>query len=85
MSQQKTPRRAFTMIGEVISERADGAPDPCGMGVTCVCELQLRHQPKCRFLLASQLSVELACEHGFQACPTCDPCTCGTGATEGVR
>ncbi len=52
----------------------------------CVCELQKTHKPGCRFLRAASLSVELACEHGFQACPICDPCDCGAAVPlEGVR
>jgi hypothetical protein len=56
----------------------------CGH-VTCVCGLRLKHRKGCRFLRAAELSVELACDHGFQACPICDPCDCGAGEVEGIR
>ncbi len=52
----------------------------------CICQLQKAHKPDCRFMRAARLSVELACDHGFQACPICDPCTCGAAVTlEGIR
>lgn len=58
----------------------------CGY-VTCVCNVQIAHRPGCRYRRAALLTVELACEHGYQACPTCDPCTCGASkeATKGIR
>lgn len=58
----------------------------CGfIGSLCICELKKKHKPDCRFLKAASLSIELACEHGYQACPICDPCDCGAGQEEGVK
>lgn len=57
----------------------------CGNLATCTCQLEVKHKAHCRFLRAAKLSVELACKHGFQACPECDPCDCGAGEKEGVR
>lgn len=57
----------------------------CGNLVTCTCKLAVKHKPKCRYFRAAQLGIELACEHGLQACPKCDPCSCGAGETKGVR
>ena len=51
----------------------------------CICALNTKHKADCRFLRAARLGVELACCHGFQACPLCDPCSCGAGETKGVR
>lgn len=48
----------------------------CGNLVSCICEVRKTHGKKCRYRIASELSFELACEHGFEACPKCDPCTC---------
>lgn len=56
----------------------------CGY-VICICEIVEKHREDCRFRIAASLSVELACEHGFQACPICDKCTCGAGQEEGLR
>lgn len=51
----------------------------------CICSLKERHKDNCRFLRAARLPMELACEHGFQACPKCDPCDCGAGEAKGIR
>lgn len=57
----------------------------CGF-FACVCQLRNRHDKGCKFLRAAVLSVELACEHGYQACPICDPCTCDPKRCEkGIR
>jgi hypothetical protein len=42
----------------------------------CVCDLRARHDEKCPFLLAAAGAVGLACQHGHDVCPICDPCTC---------
>lgn len=58
----------------------------CGNLATCTCEIEKKHKKGCRFLRAATLSVELPCDHGLQACPTCDPCTCSPPiAAEGIR
>lgn len=58
----------------------------CGNLVTCTCGLAAQHDATCRFRRAAELSIEVACPHGFQACPRCDPCDCGyTGPIVGVR
>ncbi len=63
-----------------------GACVRCGNLVHCTCTLQERHQPGRRFVRAAMLSVELACEHGYQACPLCDPCSCEPKREEkGIR
>jgi hypothetical protein len=72
---------------KVITGPPAGAGCPsCGNLCHCTCTLAERHRERCRFLLAARLSVELACEHGFQACPICDPCTCEPKVEElGIR
>lgn len=49
----------------------------CGNLVACTCRIEQQHKKNCRYRRAACLSVELACDHGLQACPKCDPCTCG--------
>lgn len=49
----------------------------CGHLTGCVCTLKKEHKKGCLFRRAALLSVEVACPHGFQACPKCDPCRCG--------
>ena len=56
----------------------------CG-SVTCYCEQKARHRGDCRYLRAARLSFELACDHGYQACPECDPCSCGAGGEVALR
>jgi len=57
----------------------------CGNLCSCTCDLSKKHKADCTFLRAATLAVELACEHGFQACPVCDACDCGAGETAGLR
>lgn len=35
-----------------------------------------RHSPECKFRIALTCSTPIECDHGFDVCPTCDPCTC---------
>lgn len=35
-----------------------------------------QHQPRCRFRIAHLGAAGIECQHGFDACPVCDPCTC---------
>lgn len=51
--------------------------ETCKNLVCCVCNIDKTHKDNCLFRRAAVLSVELECEHGFQACPICDPCNCG--------
>lgn len=42
-------------------------------------EMKIRiHNDKCRMNLAMGQSID--CEHGYDVCPKCDPCTCDTPA-----
>lgn len=52
-------------------------PSDCDCGhIVCVCHIKKNHKDGCKFRLASTCAVPFECEHGFDACPTCDPCTC---------
>lgn len=48
----------------------------CKNLVYCTCQILREHERGCRYRRAAALSVEIACDHGLQACPQCDPCTC---------
>ncbi len=59
------------------------APATCACGmIECVCRLAAQHpDPKCRFRVALLWRVPIECQHGFDVCPDCDPCTCRKEAT----
>jgi hypothetical protein len=44
--------------------------------LACVCNVQATHKETCRYRVSTQCPVAVACEHGFDVCPICDPCTC---------
>ena len=35
-----------------------------------------KHQANCPYLRAQRCPVSIECEHGWDVCPICDPCTC---------
>lgn len=48
----------------------------CGH-LACVCRVLEEHpDPACRYRIAVTCAAPIACEHGWDACPKCDPCTC---------
>jgi hypothetical protein len=47
----------------------------CGL-IECVCAQARLHTKGCRFRLAMTCAVAIECDHGFDVCPECDPCTC---------
>lgn len=51
--------------------------EKCGH-LACVCRVQRDHVPDCKYRLAVCCAVGIECEHGYDVCPTCDPCTCKT-------
>lgn len=58
----------------------------CDNLVSCTCRIRKAHKKGCRYRRAADLSVEIPCDHGFQACPKCDPCDCGsTAKLQGIR
>lgn len=34
------------------------------------------HEVKCKFRCAAMCFVSIGCDHGYDTCPICDPCTC---------
>lgn len=57
----------------------------CGNLINCVCKIKKNHKERCRYRRAAVLSFEIPCDHGFQACKECDPCTCGFGQEINLR
>jgi hypothetical protein len=50
----------------------------CGY-LSCVCNVLKRHEIGCKFRFSVTCPVAIECEHGYDVCPICDPCTCGVG------
>jgi hypothetical protein len=49
--------------------------------ISCVCAEKRKHKEGCQYRLALTCAIPIECEeHGFDVCPTCDPCTCGEAA-----
>lgn len=48
----------------------------------CVCQIKAEHERQCKYRIASVGSVAIECEHGYDVCPICDPCTCKGGPSE---
>ncbi len=44
--------------------------------IACVCNIQKNHGEACRFRIAATCPAGIACDHGRDVCPICDPCTC---------
>lgn len=44
--------------------------------IACVCDVVAAHRAGCSYLVAVMCAVPIECEHGFDACPKCDPCDC---------
>jgi hypothetical protein len=61
----------------VVGHRSIGCA-ACGH-LACVCAIRAVHVPECRYRIAAALSVGIECEHGYDVCPNCDPCTCPPG------
>jgi hypothetical protein len=38
--------------------------------------LSVNHKTSCRFRRAETCALPVECEHGYDVCPKCDPCTC---------
>lgn len=47
----------------------------CGH-LACVCAIQAAHDKGCKFRFSATCAVPVECEHGYDVCPICDPCTC---------
>jgi hypothetical protein len=43
----------------------------------CACDVNAAHpNVKCKYRVAAASSVAIECDHGYDVCPLCDPCTC---------
>ena len=51
----------------------------CGH-LSCVCDVLDSHAQDCPYRRAVTCAVAIECEHGYDVCPKCDPCTCNPGA-----
>lgn len=47
--------------------------------------LPWHHAPSCAFRAALACRFRIACPHGLDACPDCDPCTCRPAAAGSER
>jgi len=59
----------------------------CGH-LACVCCVIREHpNPECHFRLSTTCAIPVECDHGFDVCPECDPCTCSvdTRGDDGER
>jgi hypothetical protein len=51
--------------------------------LSCVCAIETRHAPACRFRVSATCPVEIGCDaHGRGTCPVCDACDCDAGVTK---
>ncbi len=51
--------------------------ETCGH-IVCVCRVIERHEEDCKYRKAVTCPVGIECEHGYDVCPKCDPCTSKT-------
>jgi hypothetical protein len=65
-----TETQAVTPVAE-----ADIFCGTCGF-IDCICQVQQTHLEGCLYLAAMRCPVGIECQHGYDVCPTCDPCTC---------
>jgi len=72
--------RGYEIIEEDLSTfSARGRDLNCACGqIQCVCSHVKGHKVKCKFRVSTLCAVPIECEHGFDVCPQCDPCTCGS-------
>lgn len=54
----------------------------CG-NIPCLCDVMRWHRAGCNYRLAALSPVGVECDHGYDVCPTCDPCDCVAPATGG--
>ncbi len=79
------------LLGDVsVYLRAGSRPGIEGMNVTvgkitacsicghfaCVCKILADHKEGCPYRRSATCSVPIECDHGYDVCPECDPCTC---------
>ena len=74
-----SPGRVEETTLEELASRGRVADCDCGL-ISCACEEARTHEPECRFRKALTSAVGIECEHGYDTCPECDPCTCAGSA-----
>lgn len=55
----------------------NGCPS-CGH-FACICNILKDHAEPCLYRRAATIPIGIACDHGRDVCPECDPCTCEVG------
>lgn len=61
--------------GVVFADLEEIGCKKCGF-ICCICQVQKDHEPGCTYRLSMQCPVGIECDHGYDVCPLCDPCTC---------
>ena len=56
----------------------------CGH-IECICAIKEQHDANCRFRISASCAVPVECEHGYDVCPICDPCTCRSEVASEVQ
>jgi hypothetical protein len=52
--------------------------------ISCVCiEVEKHPDLACRYRKSLLCPVAIYCDHGYDVCPECDPCTCNDGRRTG--
>ncbi len=54
---------------------SQGKANTCNF-LACICTIEQLHDVKCKFRISATCAIAIECEHGFDVCPKCDPCTC---------
>jgi hypothetical protein len=58
-----------------LSSEQDIFCSTCGYA-NCICQVRKEHVEGCQYLTSMRCPVGIECEHGYDVCPLCDPCTC---------
>lgn len=72
---RSTVKQVAQNLGMNFIEGKIEACDICGF-FDCVCEVRVMHDENCPFRRAITTSIGIECDHGYDVCPRCDPCTC---------
>lgn len=65
-----------TATGEVTETTADTLACEICQHFACICGIRTEHEKGCKFRRAATCAFPIACDHGRDVCPVCDPCTC---------
>lgn len=68
-----------TDTGKVTEVPADSIGCKMCGHLACVCGIRTQHpDPACKFRVSTTCAVPIECDHGYDVCPQCDPCTCNS-------